>query len=141
MPTYKRSNSKAQLEVQDPDTGAWVNLREWAVLEGAGIGAEESTYHDWDGLVQLGGIRTREAATVRRLYGRHADEVYSQLDRWVGLSQVRLSRVLTDDRGVANSEVLSYTGRLGGAKLFDQDKGSSDAGEIELTLHLDTTLA
>jgi hypothetical protein len=141
VPANKRKNWVNQLKVQDPVTGTWVDLGKWAVLEGAGVSAEESVYHDWDGPVQLGGVRTREAATVRRLYGRHANELYSQLDAWVGEAHVELSRAPTDDRGTVVGETIVYTGVLGGAKLPDSDKASSDGGELELTLHLDPALA
>jgi len=141
MPPSTRKNWLVQLKVQDPDSAAWVDLGKWAVLEGGNVSAEESTYQDWDGLVQLGGIRTREGATVRRLYGRNANEIYSQLDAWVGRARIELSRASTDDRGVVNNELIRYTGLLGGAKLPDVEKGSSDGGEIELTLHLDADLA
>lgn len=141
MPPNKRSNWLAQLKVQNPDTGDWVDLGQWAVLEGGGVGADESLYHDWDGPQQLGGVRTRESATAKRLYGRNANEVYSTLDRWVGSSRIELSRAATDDRGVIVGEVIRYTGILGGAKLPDVEKGSSDGGEIELVLQLDADLA
>jgi hypothetical protein len=142
VPPNKRSNWIAQVKVEDPDSpGTWVDLGRWAVLEGGGVSSEENVYHDWDGPQQLGGVKTREAATLRRLYGRNAQEVYSQLDGWVGMARVEMSRVATDDRGVAVGEVVRYTGRLGGAKLPDVEKGSSEGGEIELTLHLDAALA
>lgn len=141
MPANKRSNWKAILRVQDPDSQAWVDLGEYAVAEGGGISADASLYHDWDGPQQLGGIRSREDMTLRRLYGRNANEVYTQLDRWTGRARVQVARTATDDRGVAVGEVIRYTGILGGVSLPDLDKGSNDGGEIELTLQLDADLA
>lgn len=141
MPGNKRSNWVSQVKVQNPDSGEWIDLGQWAVVEGGGVSSDSTKYHDWDGEQNLGGVRTREDMTVKRLYGRHANEVYSQLDRWCGSALIEASRAATDDRGVIVGEVLRYTGMLGGAKLPDQEKGSNDAGEIELTLQLDADLA
>lgn len=141
MPTTTRRDWIAQLEVQNPETGEWVPLGEFAVLEGGAISADASEYHDWDGPVKLGGVRSRDDATVKRMFGRHANEIAARLDAWVGVARIKLSRTPTDGLGRTNGDALRYTGLLGGVKLPDIDKGSADAGEIELTLHLDAALA
>lgn len=137
----KRANWTVDLTVTDPDTGAARSLGRWAVLEGGGVTAEDSTYHDYDGEQRLGGVRSREDITLRRGYGRHAQPAYRVIDGWVGRARVVLSRVATDDRGVTIEEPVTYTGILAGAKLPDVEKGSSDAGEIEITIHADADLA
>lgn len=137
----KRANWTVELTATDPDTGAARNLGRWAVLEGGGVTSEDATYHDWDGEVRMGGVRSREDITLRRGYGRHAAPAYRVLDSWVGRARVVLSRVATDDRGVTIEEPVTYTGILSGAKLPDVEKGSSEAGEIELTIQADADLA
>ncbi|WP_217913236.1 hypothetical protein [Miltoncostaea marina] len=141
MPPSKRSNWLVALKVQDPDTAVWVDMGKWAVLEGGGVTSDEALYHDWDGPQQLGGVRSREDATVRRLYGRHANEVYSQLDSWVGRARVELARAATGDTGATVGETIRYTGVLAGASLSDVEKGSSDGAELELVMQLDANLA
>lgn len=143
MAAGTRSNEKVQIKLQNPDTGAWVDMGQWAVLEGGNVSSEVTTYHDWDGPQKLGASRDREDITVRRLFGRHTQEVLKTLDGWVSSARAEISRVATNGAGVVQqgAEVITYTGLLSGAGLSGVEKGSSEGREIELTFAVDAALA
>lgn len=132
---YMQSNWTVHLRVDGQDFGYW------AVAEGGGVETEDSTYDDWDGEQQLGGKRSRGEITLRKLYRESVHAVYRTLDAKAGRGNVTLTRAPTDDDGVSWGDPIVNTGKLGGVKPPDVDKGSSDGGEIELTVRPNVALA
>lgn len=132
---YMQSNWTVHLRVNGTDFGYW------AVKEGGGIETEDSTYDDWDGQVQLGGKRSRNEITLRKLYREQVHAVFKTLDALAGRGSVVLTSSPTDDDGVSWGDPLINTGKLGNVAPPDVDKSSSDGGEIELTVRPDVALA
>ena len=132
---YMQSNWTVHLRLDGQDYGYW------AVKEGGGIETEDSSYDDWDGPVQLGGKRTRAEITLRKLYREQVHAVFRRLDARAGRGAVILTVAPTDDDGVSWGDPIIYTGKLGNVAPPDVDKGSSDGGEIELTVRPNVPLA
>ena len=132
---YMQSNWTVHLRVDGQDFGYW------AVKEGGGIETEDASYDDWDGEVQLGGKRTRSEITLRKLYRETVHAVYKTLDALAGRADIVLTSSPTDDDGVSWGDPIKNTGKLGNVSPPDVDKGSSDGGEIEITIRPDTPLA
>jgi hypothetical protein len=132
---YMQSNWTAHLLVDGQDFGYW------AVAEGGGVETEESTYDDWDGEVQLGGKRSRNEITLRKLYRENVHAVYRTLDAKAGRGDATVTRSPTDDDGVSWGNPIINTGKLGNVSPPDIDKGSSDGGEIEITVRPNVPLA
>lgn len=132
---YMQSNWVVHLAVDSQDFGYW------AVKEGGGLETEDSSYDDWDGEVKLGGKRSRAEITLRKLYRENVHAVYRTLDAKGGFGKVTLTSSPTDDDGVSWGDPIINTGVLGNVKAPDVDKGSSDGGEIELTIRPNVALA
>jgi len=132
---YMQSNWTVQLVINNQDYGFW------AVAEGGGIETEDSTYDDWDGAVQLGGKRTRTEITLRKLYRKNVHAIYRTLDALAGRGDATLTRSPTDDDGTSWGDPIINTGKLGNVSPPDIDKGSSDGGELEITIRPDVPLA
>jgi hypothetical protein len=132
---YMQSNWTVHLLVDGQDYGYW------AVAEGGGVETEESTYDDWDGEVQLGGKRSRNEITLRKLYREGVHAIYRTLDAKAGRGNATLTRSPTDDDGVSWGNPIINTGKLGNVAPPDIDKGSSDGGEIEITVRPNVALA
>lgn len=132
---YMQSNWTVHLALNNQDFGYW------AVKEGGGIETEESSYDDWDGAVQLGGKRSRSEITLRKLYRREVHAVFRTLDALAGFGDAVLTASPTDDDGVSWGSPLINTGKLGNVAPPDVDKGSSDGGELEITIRPDVALA
>jgi hypothetical protein len=113
----------------------------WAVKEGGGIETEDSTYDDHDGEVQLGGKRSRNEITLRKLYREGVHAVYKNIDARAGRGVCVLTSSPTDDDGVSWGNPIINTGILGNVNPPDVDKGSSDGGEIEVTIRPNVALA
>jgi hypothetical protein len=110
------------------------------VAEGGGVETEDSTYDDWDGEQQLGGKRTRAEITLRKLYREQVHAIYRTLDAKAGRGNC-VDALADDDDGVSWGDPIINTGKLGGVKPPDVDKGSSDGGEIEITVRPNVALA
>lgn len=132
---YMQSNWTVHLRVDGQDYGYW------AAKEGGGIETEDATYDDWDGEVQLGGKRSRNEITLRKLYREQVHAVYRTLDAKAGRGEVVLTTSPTDDDGVSWGDPIINTGKLGNVMPPDVDKSSSDGGEIELTIRPNVALA
>ena len=132
---YKQSQFTVHLAIDNTDLGRW------AVKEGAGITTEDPSYPDWNGDVRLGGKRSREDATVRKLYKEEVHAVFRWLDAMAGRGRCVLTVSPERDDGVSWGTPTVYTGVLGEVTPPDVDKGSSDGAELELVLQLDTELA
>lgn len=132
---YMQSNWTVHLQLNGQDYGYW------AVKEGGGIETEDATYDDWDGEVQLGGKRTRAEITLRKLYRKEVHQVFRALDAQAGFGNVVLTSAPTDDDGVSWGDPIINTGKLGNVAPPDVDKGSSDGGEIEITVRPNVALA
>lgn len=130
-----QSNWTVHLLIDGQDFGYW------AVKEGGGVEAEDATYDDWDGEVQLGGKVTRNEITVRKLYRENVHAVYRTLDAKSGRGACTLTSSPTDDDGVSWGNPIINTGKLGNVNPPDVDKGSSDGGEIEMTIKPNRALA
>ena len=134
----KQSNAAAHLAVNGKDYG-W-----WAVAEGGGVSIEETTYQDHDGEVQLGGVATREAVTLRKLYRDNTvHEAYFELDAVcvAGGGSVVQTLQPTGDDGIAWGRPIVRTGKVGAVNPPNLDKSSSEAAELEIVLHLNARLA
>lgn len=132
---FMQSNWTVHLRVDGQDFGYW------AVKEGGGVETEDATYDDWNGEVQLGGKRSRAEITLRKLYREQVHAVYRTLDAKAGRGDVVLTSAPTDDDGVSWGDPIINTGKLGNVAPPDVDKGSSDGGEIELTVRPNVALA
>lgn len=132
---YMQSNWTVHLRIDGVDYGYW------AVKEGGGIETEDSTYDDWDGEVQLGGKRSRNEITLRKLYREQVHAVYRTLDALAGRGNVTLTSSPTGDDGISWGDPIINTGKLGNVSPPDVDKSSSDGGEIELTIRPNAALA
>lgn len=132
---YMQSNWVVHLAVDGQDFGYW------AVKEGGGIETEDASYEDWDGEVQLGGKRSRNEITLRKLYREQVHAVYRTLDAKAGAGDVVLTSSPTDDDGVSWGDPIVNTGKLGNVSPPDVDKGSSDGGELEVTIRPHVALA
>jgi hypothetical protein len=113
----------------------------WAVKEGGGLETEDATYDDWDGEQKLGGKRTRGEITLRKLYREQVHAIYRRLDARGGRGEVVVTMAPTDDDGVSWGDPIVMTGKLGNVSPPDVDKGSSDGGEIEITVRARPSLA
>lgn len=132
---YMQSNWTVHLQLDGQDYGYW------AVKEGGGVETEDATYDDWNGEVKLGGKRTRNEITLRKLYREQVHAVYKRLDARAGRGEVVVTTSPTDDDGVSWGDPIINTGILGNVSPPDVDKGSSDGGEIELTVRPHASLA
>ena len=132
---YKQSQWTVQLRVDGADLG------QWAAKEGGGITTEDATYADWDGDVRLGGKRSREDITLRKLYREQVHQVYKWLDARAGSGQCVVTSSPTGDDGVSWGDPIVVTGILGGVTPPEVDKSSSDGGEIEIIVQANTDLA
>jgi len=132
---YMQSNWTVQLLLNNQDYGFW------AVKEGGGVETEDSTYDDWDGTVQLGGKRSRNEITLRKLYREGVHAQYRTLDALAGRADATVISSPTDDDGVSWGTPITNTGKLGNVSPPDVDKGSSDGGEIEITVRPNVDLA
>jgi len=132
---YMQSNWTVHLLVDGQDFGYW------AVAEGGGVETEDSSYDDWDGSVQLGGKRSRNEITLRKLYREGVHASYRILDAKAGRADVTVTRSPTDDDGVSWGNPIVNTGKLGNVSPPDVDKGSSDGGELEITIRPNVALA
>lgn len=132
---YMQSNWIVNLRVNGQDYGYW------AVKEGGGIETDDSTYDDWDGEVKLGGKRTRNEITLRKLYRENVHSFYRQLDALAGRGLAVVTSSPTRDDGVSWGNPIVNTGQLGNVSPPDVDKGSSDGGEIEVTVRPNVALA
>jgi hypothetical protein len=130
-----KSNWTVHLQLDGQDYGYW------AVKEGGGVESEDATYDDWDGEVKLGGKRTRAEITLRKLYRENVHAVYKTLDAAAGRGTVTLTNSPTDDDGVSWGTPIINTGILGNVSPPDIDKGSSDGGELEITIRPHVALA
>jgi hypothetical protein len=132
---YMQSNWTAHLLIDGQDFGYW------AVAEGGGVETEDSTYDDWDGAVPLGGKRSRNEITLRKLYREGVHAIYRTLDAKAGRGDATVTRSPTDDDGVSWGNPIINTGILGNVSPPDIDKGSSDGGELEITVRPRVDLA
>jgi hypothetical protein len=132
---YKKKNWITHLQIEGRDLG------QWAVAEGGRASVDASAYPDWDGDVQLGGKKTREPMTLKKLYREEVHGVFHWLDDLADRGRLIITRTPTDDDGVVWGRPIIFTGILGDVALPDADKGSSDGGEIEIVCNLDTPLA
>ena len=135
---YRESNWTVHLKVGDVDLGYW------AELEGGGVDSEDGEYDDWDGTIALGGKRTREDITLRKAYREQVHSVFRWLDARAGNGQTGrcvVTRTPVDDSGVSWGNPIVITGVLKGVKPPDVNKGSSDAGTLEVTIKCDANLA
>lgn len=132
---YMKSNWTVHLAVAGQDYGYW------AVAEGGGLETEDASYDDYDGEVKLGGKRSRAEMTLRKLYREQVHQVFRQLDAAGGRADVVVTKSPTDDDGVSWGTPIVRTGKLGNVKEPDSDKGSSDGGEIEITVRPNVALA
>jgi hypothetical protein len=113
----------------------------WAGKEGGESDSDGDIYPDWDGDVTLGGKPTRGDITLKKLYREQVHAQFRDLDSRTATGKFVLTGTPTGDDGVAWGNPIVYTGTLKGVKPPDTDKGSSDGGELELTLKPDTRLA
>jgi hypothetical protein len=132
---FMKSNWNVHLRLDGQDYGYW------AVKEGGGITSEDTTYDDWDGEVKLGGKRTRGEITLRKLYREQVHAAFRTLDARAGRGDVVLTSSPTDDDGVSWGDPIINTGILGNVAPPDVDKGSSDGGELEITIRPNAALA
>ncbi len=132
---YMQSNWNVHLRVDGQDFGYW------AVKEGGGLETEDTSYDDWDGPTQLGGKANRAEITLRKLYRQQVHAVYRTLDARGGRGRVVLTSSPTHDDGVSWGDPIINTGVLGNVAPPDVDKGSSDGGELEITIRPDRALA
>ena len=130
-----QSNWVVHLAINGQDYGFW------KAKEGGGLETEDSTYDDWDGQVQLGGKRTRNEITLRKLYREQVHAIYRTLDALAGRGDIVLTSSPTDDDGVSWGDPIINTGKLGNVAPPDVDKASSDGGELEVTIRPHTALA
>jgi hypothetical protein len=132
---YMQSNWTVHLLINGQDYGYW------AVKEGGAKETEEATYDDWDGEVQLGGKPSRTEITLRKLYREGVHAIYRTLDALAGRGEATVTSSPTDDDGVSWGNPIINTGKLGNVAPPDVDKGSSDGGEIEITVRPNVPLA
>jgi hypothetical protein len=132
---YMQSNWTVHLQMDGQDYGYW------AVREGGGLEVEDAQYDDWDGTVQLGGKRSRAEITLRKLYREQVHAVYKTLDARGGRGDCVVTASPTDDDGISWGDPIISTGKLGNVTPPAIDKGSSDGGELEITVKANTNLA
>lgn len=137
---YMQSNWTAHLALSVKG-GAPQDWGYWKAKEGGGLEVEEANYPDWDGDVQLGGKRSRAEITMRKLYREGVHKTYHTLDALGGRADFTLTLSPTDDDGVSWGDPIVMTGKLGNVSPPDVDKGSSDGGEIEVTVRPNVALA
>lgn len=135
---YKESNWTWHLSIDGVDLGYW------AEKEGGGVDSEDGEYDDHDGPVMLGGKRTRENLTLRKLYREGVHKMYRWLDARAGDGQhgrFKATGTPTGDDGVSWGDPIVLTGVLKAVTPPDANRGSSDPGKIELELKPDVSLA
>ena len=132
---YKQSNWTVHLSVDGTDMGYW------AVKEGGGVSSEDSSYADHDGVVRLGGNRSRDDITLRKLYREQVHANYRWLDARVGSGQCVVTIAPTRDDGVSWGDPITPTGILGACNPPNVDKSSSDGGELEIVVQANVDLA
>jgi hypothetical protein len=132
---YKQSQWSVHLAVDGIDLGYW------AAKEGGNVTTEDPTYADWDGDVRLGGKRSREDVTVRKLYRESVHQVYRWLDGRAGSGRAVLTSSPVRDDGVSWGTPIVVTGVVGEVTPPEVDKESSDGGELEVVVQADTELA
>jgi len=91
--------------------------------------------------VPLGGKRSRNEITLRKLYREGVHAIYRTLDAKAGRGDATVTRSPTDDDGVSWGNPIINTGILGNVSPPDIDKGSSDGGELEITVRPRVDLA
>ncbi len=118
---------------------AGVNLGTWDVMSGGQIDSAELKYKPgaMGPEVSLGGSKTTENVTLRRLYDLPRDHAKSQ---WyinqVGKAAVVITKQPLDVDGNTWGDPLVYKGILKRVKFPDHDSQSNEAGliEIEVTI-------
>ncbi len=88
-----------------------------------------------------GGKVTRTEITLRKLYREGVHRQYRTLDALSGRGSATLTSSPTDDDGVSWGDPIINTGKLGNVAPPDVDKGSSDGGELEITIKPNRPLA
>jgi hypothetical protein len=132
----KRSNWTVHLRVAGRDCGYW------AAASGGGKTSDDSTYYDWDGEVKLGGQSTREPVELRKLYRRDVHANYDWFDRQVDNDAACvITRTPTGDDGISWGSPIVMQGVLAGCSPPEIEKGSSDGGELTLTVNANAKLA
>jgi hypothetical protein len=114
---------------------AGINFGVWDQLEGGDVDSEELTYRP-GGMkdpVSLGGSRTVENFTIRRLYRLGRDHIESdRLIQWVGKAQVVAVKQPLDIDANAWGKPITYRGILKRVSFPDHNSESNDAGLLEL---------
>lgn len=104
-------------------------------LEGGDVDSEENKYYPggMEDPVSLGGRRTVENVTFRRLYRLGRDHIESQrLIDWVGTADVVITKQPLDKNKVRFGKPLVYRGTLKRVSFPDHDSQSNDPGMLEL---------
>ena len=132
---YRAAQWITRIKVGDKDLG---RFKSW---EGGNVDSEDSKYQNWDGEIVLGGRKSRDDGTAKRLY-READHAIAH---WlnndaIGLA-AEITRVPVGDDGEPWGETIVLKGRLKSVKIPDHDQASDDGGELELGFTLSTTFA
>jgi hypothetical protein len=112
----------------------------WDKLEGGAVDSEETKYYP-GGMrpqVSLGGRKTTDNITVRRLYrlSRDHDEA-KRFVNWVGSANVVVTKQPMDLDGNPYGLPIVYSGTLKRVEFPDHDSESSDAGLISLEVTVD----
>lgn len=116
------------------------NLGTWDQQEGGDVDSEEFTYKP-GGMADpesLGGSKTVENVTLRRLYRLNRDHIISDwLIRQAGRADVVITKQPLDTDGNAWGSPLVYRGTLKRVGFPDHDSGSSDAALVEIEVTTD----
>jgi hypothetical protein len=112
------------------------NFKSW---EGGSVDSEDSKYQNHDGEIVLGGRRTRENGTARRLFKEEDAALVKFLDESVGTS-AEIVRAPVGDDGVAWGQSYTLKGKLKSVALPDHDAASEDGGELVLEFSLNSAL-
>lgn len=133
--SYRQSQWITSIKVGDVDLG---RFKSW---EGGGADSEDSKYQNHDGEIVLGGRKTRDNGTAKRLY-READYL---LTKWLDGTAIGLPAVITripvGDDGQPWGEPIVLRGKLKAVKIPDHDQEQDDGGELELEFTLSTSIA
>lgn len=121
-------------------TIAGQNLGTWDADEGGTIDSDSSSYRP-GGMadpVSLGGTKTVEDVTLRRLYRLGRDHHISQryID-WAGHAFVNISKQPLDIHGNKWGKPLVWNGILKSVKFPSHDSQSSEAGLIEIVVTIE----
>lgn len=133
---YRQALWITQIKIGDRDIG---RFKSW---EGGGATSEDSKYDNWDGQIPLGGKKSRENGTAKRLYREEDHALAHWLDNVAIGQDATITRIPVGDDGVPwPGDSIVLKGILLNVKIPDHDQAQDDGGELELEFSLSPVMA